>query len=167
MPKIKISKIAKDFNIALSTAVEFLRKKNIQIDDNPNARVDDEAYAMLSAEFDPDGKLRARIAKAAPAPKPEVSKKPKKSEKPEPVRLSPIKSDTTTEKPTEKATEKAPAAPAGPKILGKIDLDAPKPAKTEVAEKPKVSEKSDDVRLSPIKSEKSDNTPKKSDKPEV
>ncbi len=167
MPKIKISKIAKDFNIALSTAVEFLRKKNIQIDDNPNARVDDEAYAMLSAEFDPDGKLRARIAKAAPAPKPEVSKKPKKSEKPEPVRLSPIKSDTTTEKPTEKATEKAPAAPAGPKILGKIDLDAPKPApapKPEAApkqEKPEPSEKPDPVRLSPIKSEKSDNTPEK------
>ena len=158
MPKIKISKIAKDFNIALSTAVEFLRKKNIQIDDNPNARVDDEAYAMLSAEFDPDGKLRARIAKAAPAPKPEVSKKPEKSE---PVRVSPSKSekpDNTPEKPTEKAPEKAPATPAGPKILGKIDLDAPKPApapKPEAApkqEKPEPSEKPDPVRLSKIKS---------------
>lgn len=135
MPKIKISKIAKDFNIALSTAVEFLRKKNIQIEDNPNARVDEEAYAMLSAEFDPDGKLAARAAKsAAPTPKPQAPEPPKQEatapQKPEP------KPELEKEPEPEPKKEPKPAAPVatGPKIIGHIDLDA-KPAHKEEPKK--------------------------------
>jgi len=135
MPKIKISKIAKDFNIALSTAVEFLRKKNIQIEDNPNARVDEEAYAMLSAEFDPDGKLAARAAKsAAPTPKPQAPEPPKQEatapQKPEP------KPELEKEPEPEPKKEPKPAAPVatGPKIIGHIDLDA-KPAHKEEPQK--------------------------------
>ncbi len=130
MPKIKISKIAKDFNIALSTAVEFLRKKDIQIEDNPNARVDEEAYAMLSAEFDPDGKLAARAAKsAAPTPRPQTPEPPKQKKA-----TAPQKPEPKPEPEKQPEPEPEIPIPTGPKVIGHIDLDA-KPAHKEEQKK--------------------------------
>ncbi len=37
MARTKISKVAKDLNVALPTVVEFLRGKGIDVDDNPKA----------------------------------------------------------------------------------------------------------------------------------
>ncbi len=54
MARTKISKIAKDLNISLSTAVEFLQKKDITVDDNPNARIDDDVVDILVKEFQTD-----------------------------------------------------------------------------------------------------------------
>ena len=59
MARTRISKIAKDLNIAVSTAVEFLRKKNIEIDDNPNTRIEDNIVDLLIDEFDTDGARKA------------------------------------------------------------------------------------------------------------
>ena len=47
----KISKVAKDLNVGVNTAVEFLRKHNVNVDDNPNARIDDEAVELLVKEY--------------------------------------------------------------------------------------------------------------------
>ena len=41
MARIKISKVARDLNVALPTVVEFLRGKDISVDDNPNARIEE------------------------------------------------------------------------------------------------------------------------------
>lgn len=41
MANYKISKVAKDLNIALPTVIEFLQSKGINIDMNPNARIDE------------------------------------------------------------------------------------------------------------------------------
>ena len=65
MARTKISKVAKDFNISVQTAVEFLRKKNITIDDNPNSRIDDDAYDLLAREFQPDQALKSRSDRQA------------------------------------------------------------------------------------------------------
>ena len=54
MAKTKISKIAKDLNVALPTVIEFLRKKNINIDDNPNTRVEDDVVDILIKAFPND-----------------------------------------------------------------------------------------------------------------
>ena len=62
MARTRISKIAKDLNIAVSTAVEFLRKKNIEIDDNPNTRIEDNIVDLLIDEFDTDGTQKAKKA---------------------------------------------------------------------------------------------------------
>ena len=44
----KISKVAKDLNVGVNTAVEFLRKRNIIVEEgNLNARIDDNAVALL------------------------------------------------------------------------------------------------------------------------
>ncbi len=52
--RTKISKIAKDLNVGVSTVSDFLRKNNIEVDANPNARVDDNAVALLMREFSND-----------------------------------------------------------------------------------------------------------------
>ncbi len=58
MAKTKISKVAKDLNVALTTVVEFLRKKGITIDDNPNARIEDDVLEILVKEFKSDKDLK-------------------------------------------------------------------------------------------------------------
>ena len=57
MARTKISKIAKDLNVALPTVIEFLRKKDITVDDNPNARIEDDAVELLVKEFRNDKDL--------------------------------------------------------------------------------------------------------------
>ncbi len=54
MARIKISKVAKDLNVALPTVVEFLRGKNITVDDNPNARIEEEVVDLLVSAFKSD-----------------------------------------------------------------------------------------------------------------
>ena len=57
----KISKLAKELNVGVNTAVEFLRKHGVEVDDNPNARVDEKAVAMLQKEFSKDASVKASI----------------------------------------------------------------------------------------------------------
>ena len=38
MAEIRISKLLKQFNIGLGDLVEFLRKKGVEVDENPNAK---------------------------------------------------------------------------------------------------------------------------------
>ena len=65
MARIKISKVAKDLNVALPTVVEFLRGKNITVDDNPNARIEEEVVSLLVNAFksDKDQKSLAKSRK--------------------------------------------------------------------------------------------------------
>ena len=50
--RIKISKVAKDLNVGINTAVEFLRKNNVEIEENPgpNTRIDEDAVDILTKE---------------------------------------------------------------------------------------------------------------------
>ena len=124
MARTKISKIAKDLNISLSTAVEFLQKKDITVDDNPNARIDDDVVDILVKEFqtDKDIKSKSELFSSERAHQREKSR-PAKAE-PEEIKL--------------------PSEQNRLKILGKIELDkkgnpvhhkpepAPAPEKVEV-----------------------------------
>lgn len=112
MARTKISKAAKDFNVSIATVVEFLQKKGITIDNNPNSRIDDEAYELLVMEYKPDRDLKTRSEK--------VSTDRKVKDVPEPVAI---------QTPVEAADSRQ---PVGPKVVGKIDLSAvgrPDPAK--------------------------------------
>ena len=60
MARIKISKVARDLNVALPTVVEFLRGKNITVDDNPNARIEQEVADLLVKEFKSDKDLKSK-----------------------------------------------------------------------------------------------------------
>jgi translation initiation factor IF-2 len=49
--KKRLSKIAKEFNLGISTILEFLEKKGFEIESNPNTKVPPECYDILLDEF--------------------------------------------------------------------------------------------------------------------
>ena len=103
MARVKISKLAADLNISVQTAVDFLRTKNIQVDTNPNTRIDEDVAHMLLDAFEPDPDKRNRTV--SPLPKAE-------KEKPEQPKNSGSKEILVADQVNK------------PKILGKINLDA-------------------------------------------
>ena len=59
---IRLSKIAKELNVGVSTAVEFLSKKGFNVDgDNSNYKLTDEEENLLRMEFDKDQKQKIEM----------------------------------------------------------------------------------------------------------
>jgi len=50
----RLSKVAREFNVGISTIVEFLHKKGFNIDSNPNTKVSPELYNILVKEYSSD-----------------------------------------------------------------------------------------------------------------
>ncbi len=48
---VRLSKLAREFNIGISTIVDFLKHKGIEVDSNPNSKVTPEAYDLLMKEY--------------------------------------------------------------------------------------------------------------------
>ena len=124
---IKISKAVKDLNIGMQTARDFLKKNNIEVDDNVNARISDDAYNLLIQKFKPamqQKKAAEQIIHDRKEEKAAIAAEKKRREAEE------IKPEVVIQK---------------PKVVGKIELDtkgnpvAPKPAETPAPE-PEVKE---------------------------
>ena len=111
---VRLNKVVRDLNVGIDTIVGFLQKKGIEVDPNPNAKINDEQYDMLVKEFAPDKSLK------------------KESDH---ISLERQKRPTPVEK---VATPTPVAAPetAKPRVLRTIDLDK-KPSTTQPAEQPK------------------------------
>lgn len=123
---IKISKAVKDLNIGMQTARDFLKKNEIEVDDNINARISDEAYNLLIQKFKP-----AMQQKKAAEQIIHDRKEEKAAQAAEKKRREAEESKTV-----EVAIQK-------PKVLGKIELDAkgnPVAPKTAAPEAPKTEE---------------------------
>ncbi|MCF0182307.1 MAG: translation initiation factor IF-2 [Muribaculaceae bacterium] len=105
---IKISKASKDLNVGVERIRSFLAKNGIEIDNNPNARIDDTVYDMLVKQFSPDKELRAKADDHTK----ERQKGREKERK--------VVEDIPTDIPGQKH-----------KIIGKIDLNPSKPVKAE------------------------------------
>ncbi len=54
----RLSKVAREFNVGISTIVEFLHKKGYNIESNPNAKVSAECYAALVQEYSKDIEMK-------------------------------------------------------------------------------------------------------------
>ena len=50
----RLSKAAREFNVGIATIVEFLHKKGIELDPNPNTKLPHEAYLLLVKEYSTD-----------------------------------------------------------------------------------------------------------------
>ncbi len=169
----RLGKAAQEFNVGMSTIVKDLSKEGIIIEESPNTKLSEEAYALLEKKYKADkvaksaaqeveiGKLskeqaakeqqKAEIVQEAPAVvvKEEKKETPKKVEEAKPIEKE-VKEETPVEEKVEvKKTpkEEIPAEEAkteivtpseegevkrkGPKVIGKIDLEATKkkPAK--------------------------------------
>jgi translation initiation factor IF-2 len=55
---LRLSKVAKEFNLSLGKIVEFLASKGKPVDNNPNAKIGDEEYSLLLKEFSSDKNAR-------------------------------------------------------------------------------------------------------------
>lgn len=146
---IMLLKAAKELNIGLATAVEFLAKKGYVVDNKPNTKLSSEMYNVLLREFQGDkivkeeanqiviGKIR-RDEPEAVEKAPDTPRKTQDfenesiliknlhsytppAEKPAAEKVAPkVEEPAKTSAPAEKAEE--PALP-GVKVVGKIDLD--------------------------------------------
>jgi translation initiation factor IF-2 len=50
----RLSKAAREFNVGISTIVEFLHRKGFDLDPNPNTKLPHEAYLLLLKEYSSD-----------------------------------------------------------------------------------------------------------------
>ncbi len=55
---LRLNKVAKEFNLSVSKIVEFLGSKGHAVENNPNAKIGDEEYSLLSKEFSSDKAAR-------------------------------------------------------------------------------------------------------------
>ncbi len=55
---VRLSKIAREFNVGVATIVEFLHKKGIKISSDPNAKLSEEDYALVAKEFSTDSEVK-------------------------------------------------------------------------------------------------------------
>lgn len=58
---VRLIKVSKNLNVGINTLVEFLHKKGIEIEANPNAKIEDEQYDILIAEFGKDKNIRKEV----------------------------------------------------------------------------------------------------------
>ncbi len=54
MAQKRLSKIAKEFNVGISTIVEFLAKRGHEIEANPNTKIPEDLYDILAGEYSTD-----------------------------------------------------------------------------------------------------------------
>ena len=59
---LRLSKVAKEFNLSLGKIVEFLATKGIKVDSNPNAKIGDEEYSHLIKAFSTDKSAKEEAA---------------------------------------------------------------------------------------------------------
>ncbi len=149
---IRLSKLTREFNVGITTIVEFLNKKGFDIDQNPNTKVSAEAVQLLEKEYKVDLSLKKeseKISLKSHRPKKEVisiddvgqddadeeefAKPAAPVAKPEPKPVKPEKEEEIF-RPVEK-TE-------GPKVITTIDLGSlGKPKRTKPVEVVKKSKK--------------------------
>ncbi|WP_059026688.1 translation initiation factor IF-2 [Gabonibacter massiliensis] len=60
---VRLSKVAREFNVGLSTIVDFLQDKGIKISSDPNAKLTEEQYALVAKEFSTDSEAKKESIK--------------------------------------------------------------------------------------------------------
>ncbi|MDR1006828.1 MAG: translation initiation factor IF-2 [Bacteroidales bacterium] len=60
----RLQKVAKEFNVSITTIADYLRKKGHTIDINPNARIEQEDYDLIATQFKTDSQLKLEADKA-------------------------------------------------------------------------------------------------------
>ncbi len=134
--KSRLREVAKEFNVGINTIVQFLEKKGIHIENNPNSKIEDDAYTVLFKEYATDIHLKKEseklnILKTQAKPKAVTIDQinDQSAEDDEEIRITDFTSSKVEDrKPVKKEGEiqKAVSKP-DIKVVGKIDLDKPKP----------------------------------------
>ncbi len=135
----RLSKAAREFNVGISTIVEFLHKKGFDLDPNPNTKLPHEAYVLLVKEYSTDISAKKESEKLVfkdlhkkkeTLSIDDVSEKPETEESESDQDV--IVKDSTVSKPA--VDMKAEIKKPDIKLVGKIDLE--KSLKPKTAPKP-------------------------------
>ncbi|MBL7912589.1 MAG: translation initiation factor IF-2 [Bacteroidia bacterium] len=142
---LRLSKVAKEFNLSLGKIVEFLASKGHKVESNPNAKIGDGEYNLLLKEFSSDKSAREEaenVAQNISKVKRETiilsdikGKRQKEEEDSDEFMIKDLtpkiktvtseKTETTKEVPKAKEVEVVKKETTdGPKVLGKLDLDS-------------------------------------------
>ena len=144
---IRINKVLREFNISLDRAVEFLGAKGHVVEARPTAKISDEEYQLLLAEFQTDKSKKVEAKEVGEEKRKEKEELRQEFEKEHEEKPAPAPE-----------VVKAESKLAGPKMLGKIDLEPKKKvaAEPEKVEKaiPVVEEKVVEQKQEPIKEQK-------------
>ena len=143
----RLSKLAREFNVGISTIVDFLHKKGFDIDSNPNTKVSEEAVHLLEKEYKSDINLKRESEKiqlksqrtrneSAEEDKPEIESA-KAKDHTEEVKAKPEIAKPVKSEPKQEIFSPTPKTEDGIKVVGKIDIDKPRQAKPNVQEKQK------------------------------
>ena len=163
--KLRLIKVAKEFNVGLSTIADFLHRKGIDIDSSPNTQIDADTYAIVEKEFGknrPSGNeldtVREKMNKKSsvsiePEAKPKEEKRTieVKEEFVQPkilgkIELEPKKKAEPTPKVEAKKEEKKAEPKVEPKAEVKVEATKAEPkVAPKVAEEPKKEEKKSEV----------------------
>ena len=170
---IRISKIMKDFNIGLGTLVEFLKKKGVEVDANPGAKISAEAFALVEKEFSKEQLIKEQSRKVAITVK-EITDKVEHSrdnaDDVEPEKEIIIKTNVLAEKPKVKKSEpvakvevsetpvNVPSDRPDIKVIGKINLE--KPAAPKASEKAEEKPEEKPQPAAPVEAPKPEEAPK-------
>jgi translation initiation factor IF-2 len=153
MAQTRINKVLRELNISLDRAVDFLESKGIEIEKSPNTKISQEVYDTLADEFQTDASKREKAQEVSEA-------KLKEKERLREQREREIEEKQKKEAAQEPVV-KAKAELSGPKKVGKIDLDKPKP-KAEEEQKPEAPKEP----AKPKEEKKKKPKPKKEEKKE-
>ena len=137
---LRLSKVAKEFNIGLQTIVDFLSRKGHQIESNPNTKLTSEMYDLLVKEFQSEKSVKEesrRIELTFTKKEPIVEEIVKTTEIEEKEEHLIIKDNIAVaiEKKEIFKTETSPREIKNPKIIGKLEQDNIKPKNKVTAKK--------------------------------
>ena len=123
----RLSKVAREMNVGISTIVEFLDSRGIEISTNPNTKIEPAIYEQLLGEFQKSKSVKEKVdeVRSEKEEQKELVAKQKQAEKE--AKLEAERQSNSSEEDKEPST--------GLKVLGKIDLPSKK-SKPEKEEKP-------------------------------
>ncbi len=158
---LRLSKVAKEFNIGLQTIVEFLSKKGHHLEVNPNTKITSEMYDLLLKEFSTEKNVKEESRRSAltftkketltiDETKP-IAKENEKEKETNELLIKDVKLGKGKKEIFKVETD--PIEIKGPKVLGKIDPEKLSP-KTKPAEEKELVKQKDKAETAKVKKEK-------------
>ena len=130
---IRLSKAIKECNVGLQTAVDYLNSKGGEVEANLNTKISDEQYQQLLKEFKPDSVLKNAANNMLQQQKEEKERKEQAKAEAKAKAKAEAEAKAKAEEEARKKAQEEEAKKQSIKVVGHIDLDAPK----KKAEEPK------------------------------
>jgi translation initiation factor IF-2 len=137
---MRLNKVLREFNISLDRAVEFLNSKGHDIEARPTTKISSEVYQVLSDEFETDKSKKVESKEVGEEKRKEKEElRLAREREQEDKRKAEEKKESDRRKDEEAISSRAKLA--GPKKVGKIDLDKKPEKKAEnKEEKPEIAQ---------------------------